>query len=376
MFADYYNWAAKRGVQVGVAHKHRDIHAHTGILDFERGREEQLTPYPWLTDTSVGPWFHQKSVAYKSVDDIVDVLVDIVSKNGCMLLNVGPAADGTIPREARLLLLCLGAWLEVNGDAIYDTRPWLIHGEGPTRNTGGGFSEKRDRPYTGRDLRFTRSKDGKTLYAIALGWPEERLTLRSVRVDSAGPEARVRLLGHHDGDVSFRVNEEKQLVIQRPNLEPDERPCGQAFAFKLTGFALSLHPEARFHLPGAIDVPVEKVTLEGERVLVQTKGGRPNIGAWDDPGERAHWLVWIRKAATYAARGEFSAGYGPSGLKTTLAGQAGATPIPRTDGWYKPVFVNLGRFKVDRPGVYRLTLEPTGKWKAVNVWQLQLAPVP
>ena len=85
MFADYYNWAADKGVEVGVAHKHQDIHEHTGIIDFERGREDKLTPYPWLTDTSVGPWFHQKSSPFKTVNELVDVLVDIVSKNGCML---------------------------------------------------------------------------------------------------------------------------------------------------------------------------------------------------------------------------------------------------------------------------------------------------
>ena len=304
------------------------------------------------------------------------MLVDIVSKNGCMLLNVGPAADGTIPTEARELLLGIGKWLEVNGEAIYDTRPWLIYGEGPTGQAkSGGFSEKADKPYTADDIRFTRSKDGRTLYAIVLGWPKDGFTIQSVKVERAYASAKVELLGY--GKVNHRINDQGQLVIQVPALEQNKRPCEHALAFRLIGFEVSLHPEARFTLPGAVNVPVEKVTLEGDRVLVQDKGGRLNIGAWDNAAERAHWLVRIRQAGAYAVRGEFSSAYGPSGLKTTLAGQTNTADIPKTNGWFKPVFVNLGRFKVNSAGVYRLTLEPADaeKWKAVNVWQLQFAPL-
>jgi alpha-L-fucosidase len=242
MFADYYTWAAKKGIEVAVAHKHRNIHQHTGILDFERGREDRLTPYPWLTDTSIGPWFHQKSTAYKSVDDIVDVLVDIVSKNGCLLLNVGPAADGTIPPDAQKLLRGIGRWLSTNGEAIFETRPWKTFGEGPTRNTGGGFSENKDKSYTSEDIRFTQSKDGKTVYVIVLGWPERETTIRSMRLAGRG---RVELLGYR-GKIEHRINNEGQLVITPPR----DKEGDHAFAFRLKGFQVGLHPEVPVEMSG------------------------------------------------------------------------------------------------------------------------------
>jgi len=167
----------------------------------------------------------------------VDVLVDIVSKNGCMLLNVGPAADGTIPVEAQQLLRGIGAWLKVNGEAIYETRPWEVFGEGPTRNTGGGFSERKDKPYTSKDIRFTRSKDGRTLYVIVLDWPEKQLTIESAKIAKTKSNSRIMLLGH-EGNIRYSVNDEKQLVVHRPDLHAEERPCKHAFAFKLIGFEI------------------------------------------------------------------------------------------------------------------------------------------
>jgi alpha-L-fucosidase len=270
----------------------------------------------------------------------------------------------------------IGKWLKVNGEAIYDTRPWKIFGEGPTGQAGrGGFSERQDKPFTGRDIRFTQSKDGTTLYVIVLDWPGEQLTIETVQVDASGKNGRVELLGY-DGDVRYRVNDDKQLVIDMPELTPEQWPCRDAFALKLTGFETSLHPLGCFSLPGVIQVAPEKVTIEGDKAFVQTLGGRPNIGAWDNPQERLHWLVRVREPGTYAVRGEFSTAFGPSSVTLKTGSQSVSADVAKTDGWFKPVMVSLGQLDFDRAGVFRLTLEPTdaAAWKTVCVWQLQLAP--
>ena len=226
LFADAYDWAAQNNRTISVCQKSRDIHECTGILDFERGREDKITPYPWLTDTAAGEWFHQRSAPYKSVTTLVTTLADIVAKNGCLLLNVGPAADGTIPPPARERLLGMGDWLRVNGEAIYGTRPWKTSGEGPTKQAeAGGFSENSDKPFTSRDIRFTTK--GDTLYAIALGVPQSELKVTSLNA-AAGNVVAISLVG------SAAKLDWKQDATALTIQPVAQWPCQHAVTFKIS----------------------------------------------------------------------------------------------------------------------------------------------
>ncbi|EIJ40750.1 alpha-L-fucosidase [Galbibacter orientalis DSM 19592] len=169
----YYNNAAQKGKEVVSTYKFYDFEEGTAVLDLERSRMSKKKEFPWLTDDSIDwkAWSHIKNPDYKSANRIVDFLVDVVSKNGCLLLNITPKANGEIPLPVQERLLEIGAWLKVNGEAIYGSRPWEIYGEGEATVKEGHLSEHQNPDNTEKDIRFT-TKDG-ILYAIVLAWPED-----------------------------------------------------------------------------------------------------------------------------------------------------------------------------------------------------------
>lgn len=170
--AFYYNSSLKYGDHVGVInYKNNAMQEHSAVLDLERGQLGDIRPLYWQTDTSVSDksWGYIKDDTFKSPEFVVHQLIDIVSKNGNLLLNIGPRSDGTIPEEVQQVLLDVGAWLNVNGESIYGTRPWRIYGEGPTKVAAGSFHDTDTTRYTADDFRFMTK--GDALYAIGLAWP-------------------------------------------------------------------------------------------------------------------------------------------------------------------------------------------------------------
>jgi alpha-L-fucosidase len=145
------------------------------VYDIERGTMGAIRPQVWQNDTSVSKtsWAWVDGHVYKSADDLIAELADVVSKNGVLLLNIGPKPDGTIPDEEQTLLREVGAWLDRNGEAIYGTRPWVIASEGPTEVAVGSFVDGEDRAFTGADFRFTARQHvtGEYVYAIPLAEP-------------------------------------------------------------------------------------------------------------------------------------------------------------------------------------------------------------
>ncbi len=201
--AHYFNRAAEWGKQVVVTCKQRDLPLDVAVEDFEKGRAGEITEQPFLTDDTIsyGSWCYTRDLRIKPLSEVVHVLVDIVSKNGQLLLNLSPKADGTIPEDQRAVLLGLGKWLDRNGEAIYGTRPFKVYGEGPTRMKKTGHFVGKQR-YKAEDIRFT--KKGRALFAISLGEPKGHIEIKTLG-RATSPEQKIRgvsLLGF-DGKVTW-----------------------------------------------------------------------------------------------------------------------------------------------------------------------------
>ncbi len=218
----YYNRGAEWGQEVAINYKHHAYPDGTAVFDVERGQLADIRPQFWQTDTAVATnsWSHVNPMHYKPADSLLYDLIDIVSKNGALLLNIGPRADGSIPDEDRAILNTIGAWLSLNGEAIYGTRPWKIYGEGPTVVESGQFKDGKPWGFTAEDIRFTTR--GSTLYATTLAPPESSVQIRALSSGNLHDSRRIQKVElvstQHSCD--FQQNETGLLITVPENL-PD-----------------------------------------------------------------------------------------------------------------------------------------------------------
>jgi alpha-L-fucosidase len=345
------------------------------VLDIERGRADRLEGYPWQTDTCIGDWHYRRGIRYASAENVVHQLIDIVSKNGNLLLNIPVRGDGTIDDEEIKILEGIARWMAINSEAIYGTRPWLAYGENARGGRRGGMQ------LGPRDIRFTSK--GEVLYAIALGWPTDgKLVIRSLaKVEGAtGQVANVTLLGH-EGGLTW-THDEQGLTIRLPG----ERPCEYAVTFKITGqklrdfkpevatrsMAQPIAPDAQ----GKVTLDAGEAEMHGNQVQTEKRGERENIGFWDRADDWVSWTVRFPKAAAYEVTACCAAQAGASELSLEAAGQTLTGQAPQTKSWedYKPV--SLGKLEIKAAGDQVLRLRPRDAktWRALNVTTVTLTP--
>jgi alpha-L-fucosidase len=242
----YYNQAASWGREVVATYKD-GFNSRGEVFDYERGGPGDLTTPYWLTDDSISSssWCYTQGIGYYSFQQMLHSLIDRVSKNGNMLLNIAPMADGTIPQAQKDILLAIGDYLNRFGESVYSTRAWEAYGEGPTKMGGGAFTT----PHAGtaQDIRFTRNKANNVLYATVLGWPGSTLTIKTLSSDQINLSSltSAKLLGATAGsyiDLPTPVQSASGLTVTLPSSAPYS---AGAYVLKLSfsGTIPSLRPQ-------------------------------------------------------------------------------------------------------------------------------------
>ena len=225
--AFYYNMGKKWGRDVMICYKHDALAFGSGIVEVERGGFADSRPYSWQTDTAVAhnSWCYTDSLDYKSIEDIIFTLVDVVSKGGNLLLNVGPKADGTLPEGDLNILKGLADWMRINGEAIEGAKVWRVFSEGPTGYEEGQFKTQDLSKYTFADYRFTCR--GANIYAIAIKASADGVYEIKTLGDNKGESISgfhgiiqdVKILGY-DGEVKWDADD-KRLRVEGAGFRSD-----------------------------------------------------------------------------------------------------------------------------------------------------------
>lgn len=235
-FSAYYlNEAVKWDKEVVIVRKQEDLPINYTVDDLEKSRKNRIGEEPWMTDETIskGSWCYTDNLEIKTSADVLHVLIDIVSKNGVLLLNISPMANGTIPDNQKQVLLDMGKWLDAYGESIYETRPWYTFGEGPTKEPEGHFKNHQEFlkiKYSAKDVRYTTK--GDVIYATLLGWPGggESLAFTAFAADSLPAPleiAAVSLMGS-GADLEWNLAGEGLTLTT-----PDESPDPMAVVFKI-----------------------------------------------------------------------------------------------------------------------------------------------
>ena len=231
MLSYYYNQAVTKKQDVVVTFKSHDLAEGSAVIDMERSRMAEKKPYPWLTDDSIdwNTWCDVSDPHYKSANRIIDFMIDVISKNGCVLLNITPKANGEIPQPVKERLLEIGAWLKINGEAVYGTHPWKIYGEGLFKVVEGHLNEQVNADNTVEDIRFTQK--GNSLFVFVLDWPTSDVMIRSLGKKAALLDKKVKrmeLLGSN-AEIKWEIADEAMKITF-----PKVKPCENAYVLKLT----------------------------------------------------------------------------------------------------------------------------------------------
>lgn len=373
MIAHLYNSEAQRHPgPIQVIYTCKQKSEGRWVEDLERGVMPGINPYPWQTDTSIGDWFYNRNWKFRPVSWTIHMLVDIVSKNGNLLLNVVQRPDGSIDPDVEQMLHQMADWIAIHGEAIYASRPWLVYGEGSVRTKGGHFHE--DFKYSAKDIRFTTR--GKVLYALALGWPDDgKLVIKSLATSGQGQIHKVSLLGSKERLAWSRTPE--GLVVNLPARKPSLYTCG----LRINGSGLTPAPiveEPSIVQPdhaGALVLSADAAEIHGDKLNTEERDDEMNLGFWDNPAEWVSWRVRVDKPGKYNISASVATINDGAELALVAGPNQTTVRIPTTGDWGVFKVVNLGQLQLGG-GDQVITVRPqdASTWKAINLRFVKFAP--
>jgi alpha-L-fucosidase len=376
LLAHYYNDSLRRHAgRVEVVYNCKENSQGKWVQDLERGVMDKICSVPWQTDTCVGGWYYDENLAkahgYKSARFVLQMLADIVSKNGNLLLNFPPRPDGTLDNDELEILAEMASWMPINGEAIFGTRPWKIFGESPRRILGGMFNEDRLQ-YAASDIRFTTK--GDTLYALALAWPGDRRLVVKSLAQPAGEISAVRLLGH-SGALQWKQTAGGLVVTL-----PEQKPCEHVFVLKIAGGDLKPTPfvSQSAIVPdsaGRIVLAAATAEIHGDSPQYEQGDGKDQIGYW---GNRADFVTWdftLPRPGKYAVAVTYSCAAPGSEFTVEARTQKLVGKSHSTGSWSTYTTQSLGTMMF-AAGDHLLAVKPSTRltWNVIGLKSVELKP--
>ncbi|AUP80855.1 alpha-L-fucosidase [Flavivirga eckloniae] len=381
-FASYYYSKEKEwDKELIITRKLDQLPDGVGVLDYEGGSARDLTPYLWQTDQSTGGhiWSWRDGIHIRSARSVLHELITVVSKNGVLLLNICPAADGSIPGGQKEMLYEIGDWLKVNGEAIYGTRPWRVRGEGPDLFGRYGYYmfHATARQKSKMNVHFTQ-KDGN-LYAICLNWPGEGFTFDKIQVKKHSEKSKVTLLGH--GNVDYTVDGEDLTINPFSSIKEKDMPFKHAYVLKLEGFDLEAEPFSKLEV---LHLNANNATTTG-RIIVR-KGNKKKDGSyernrlykWDNARDKAFWLVNVKVPGKYIVRGELATRFRAARMVLDNGEDTLKFSTIPSQNYGEGFLKDYGVINFSKTGIQKveLRLEDLNDFPGIQAfWQLELAPL-
>jgi len=354
------------------------------VWDLERGYSDRIEPLPWQTDTCIGDWHYSLPLyerhGYKKPDQVAHMLVDIVSKNGNLMLNIPLPGSGQLDPDELAFVADFTKWMDVNSEGIYATRPWHVFGEGPAgggpATRAQGFNES-NRRYTAQDFRFTQK--GDALYAFAMAWPDDRRLLVRSLAQGAGRVQDVRLLGFPGKLAWTQTAEGLALTL------PAQKPCDYVYGLKIAGRGLTpapvasltvapaiVHPQA----DGAVVLRATHAALHGSSPQLETKDGTEDIGYWGVPSDFVSWEFTVPDSGQYDVSVNYSCDDNAAGegFRVEVGDQSVMGTTVSTGGWDTFATRPLAPLALPRSGRQTLVFKPqaTPPWKGIALRSVTL----